>query len=303
MLTNVSSARTLGTLADKMLADTMRADRMADTGGHMAAVELTSVDTGVLQVTLRRPDALNAMNYQMVLDFMRVLDELEDRCREDCRAVIVTGEGRAFCAGFDLRGYGDHQRVAEQGGIRGLMTRQEEIAAIPVRLHQLPVPVIAVINGATAGAGLSLAVACDIRIAAEGTVFSAAFLRAGFTACDLGSSWLLPRIVGTGRAHELMLTARRFDAAEALRMGLVTDVVAPSGLMEAALATAAQIRQNPPWSVRLSKQGMWTALETPSLAASIELENRQQVLTALTEDQSEAALSFLEKRAPKYQNR
>ena len=269
----------------------------------MATVELTSADTGVLQVTLRRPEALNALNYRMVLDFLAVLDEIESRSREDCRAVILTGAGRAFCAGFDLRGYGDDERVAGQGGIRGLMTRQEEIAAIPLRLHQLPVPVIAAINGAAAGAGLSLAVACDIRIASEGAVFSAAFLRAGFTACDLGSSWLLPRIVGTGRAHELMLTARRFDAAEALRIGLVTDMVAPSALLAAALATAAQIRQNPPWSVRLSKQGMWTAAETPSLAASVELENRQQVLAALTEDQSEAALSFLEKRAPVYLNR
>ena len=267
----------------------------------MATVELTSADTGVLQVTLRRPEALNAMNYAMVKDFLAVLDDLESA--GDCRAVIVTGEGRAFCAGFDLRGYGDDDRVAEQGGIRGLLTRQEEIAAIPVRLHQLPVPVIAAVNGAAAGAGLSLAAACDIRLAARGAVFCAAFLRAGFTACDLGSSWLLPRIVGTGRAHELMLTARRFDAAEALRIGLVTDVTEPESLLELALATAAQIRLNPPLSVALSKKGMWTALETPSLAASVELENRQQVLSALTEDQPEAALSFLEKRPPKYANR
>jgi enoyl-CoA hydratase len=272
-------------------------------GGHVATVELTSADTGVLQITLRRPEALNAMNYEMVLDFLAVLDEVESRARQDCRAVILTGEGRAFCAGFDLRGYGDDERVAGQGDIRGLLTRQAEIASIPLRLHELPVPVIAAVNGAAAGAGLSLAVACDIRVAADGAIFCAAFLRAGFTACDLGSSWLLPRIVGTGRAHELMLTARRFDAAEALRIGLVTNVVSPGSLLETALATAAQIRLNPPLSVELSKRGMWVALETPSLAASIELENRQQVLTALTEDQKEASLSFLEKRPPRYAHR
>lgn len=269
----------------------------------MATVELSHPDTGVLQITLRRPEALNALNYEMVLDFLAVLDDVEAAAREDCRAVILTGAGRGFCAGFDLRGYGDDERVGRQGEIRGLLTRQTEIAAIPVRLHELPVPVIAAVNGACAGAGLSLAAACDIRLAAQGTVFCAAFLRAGFTACDLGSSWLLPRIVGTGRAHELMLTARRFDAAEALRIGLVTDVVAPERLLDAARATAAQISQHPPLSVQLSKQGMWTALETPSLAAAVELENRQQVLAALTEDQPEAALSFLEKRAPKYANR
>jgi enoyl-CoA hydratase len=267
----------------------------------MAAVELTCVDTGVLQITLRRPESLNALDYAMVRDFLAVLGEVE--ATADCRAVILTGEGRAFCAGFDLRGYGDDERVAAQGGIRGLLTRQAEIADIPLRLHQLPVPVIAAVNGAAAGAGLSLAVASDVRIAAQGAIFCAAFLRAGFTACDLGSSWLLPRIVGTGRAHELMLTARRFDADEALRIGLVTDVVPPESLREAARAIAARILLNPPLSVTLTKQGMWAALETASLATSVEFENRQQVLSALTEDQPEAALSFLEKRPPRYANR
>jgi enoyl-CoA hydratase len=267
----------------------------------MAAVELTSADTGVLQITLRRPETLNALNYPMVLDFLAVLDEIE--ATNDLRAVILTGAGRAFCAGFDLRGYGDDERIESQGRVRGLLTRQAEIAGIPVRLHQLPVPVIGAVNGAAAGAGLSLAAACDIRVAAEGAVFSAAFLRAGFTGCDLGSSWLLPRIVGAGRAHELILTARRFDAAEALKIGLVTSVVAPESLLGAVLATAAQIRQNPPMSVSLTKKGMWVAMETPSLAASVEFENRQQVLSAMTEDQPEATLSFLEKRAPRYANR
>jgi enoyl-CoA hydratase/carnithine racemase len=270
-------------------------------GGRMAAVELTSVDDGVLQITLRRPQALNALNYPMVLDFLAVLDEVES-CA-GLRAVILTGAGRAFCAGFDLRGYGDQERLAQQGQVRGLLSRQDQIATIPVRLHQLPVPVIAAVNGAAAGAGLSLAAACDIRVAAEGAIFSCAFLRAGFTGCDLGSSWLLPRIIGAGRAHELILTARRFDAAEALTIGLLSRVVPAESLLASALATATAIKQNPPLSVALTKQGMWVALETPALAATVQFENRQQVLSALTEDQPEAALSFLEKRPPRYANR
>ncbi len=164
-------------------------------------------------------------------------------------------------------------------------------------------PVIAAVNGAAAGAGLSLAAACDIRLAAEGAIFSCAFLRAGFTGCDLGSSWLLPRIIGAGRAHELILTARRFDAAEALAIGLLSRVVPAESLLASALATATAIKQNPPLSVALTKQGMWVALETPALAATVQFENRQQVLSALTEDQPEAALSFLEKRPPRYANR
>jgi enoyl-CoA hydratase/carnithine racemase len=295
MLTSVQPEARLGELVRYEQTVTLTGER------PMAAVELTPVDAGVLQITLRRPEALNALNYPMVLDFLAVLDEVES-CH-DLRAVILTGAGRAFCAGFDLRGYGDGDRVAEQGQIRGLLSRQEQIARIPVRLHELPAPVIAAVNGAAAGAGLSLAAACDIRIAAEGAIFSAAFLRAGFTGCDLGSSWLLPRIVGAGRAHELILTARRFDAAEALEIGLLSRVVPADSLLESVLATAAAIKQNPPLSVALTKKGMWVAMETPSLAATVEFENRQQVLSALTEDQPEAALSFLEKRPPRYANR
>jgi enoyl-CoA hydratase len=267
----------------------------------MSTVELSSIDEGVLCITFHRPDSLNALNHVMVRDLCAVLDEVE---RETgTRAVVLTGAGHAFCAGFDLQGYGDDERIAEQGTTRGLLTRQAEIAATITRLHGLKPPVIAAINGPCAGAGLSCAAACDIRIAVDGAVFSAAYLRAGFTGCDLGSSWLLPRIVGVGRAHELMLTARRFDAAEALHIGLVTDVVPVAELIEKALDVAGHIKQSPPVSTLLTKEGMWAGVEAPSLTVAIELENRQQVLSAMTEDRAEAASSFLEKRAPKYANR
>ncbi len=130
-----------------------------------------------------------------------------------------------------------------------------------------------------------------------------AFVRLGLSGCDVGVSWLLPRIVGAGRAHELMLTGRRFDAAEAQRIGLVTDVVEPARLLAAALAKANEIMLNPPLSVELTKQGMWIALETPSFDASVEFENRQQVFTALTEDRAEATAAFLAKRPPSYRRR
>ncbi len=267
----------------------------------MTGVELSSPGEGVLQITFARPASLNALNLEAVQDLLAVLDEVDRRV--DTRAVILTGAGRAFCAGFDLTGYGDDERLSEQGLTRGLISRQSQITDSLVRLHELPVPVVAAINGPCAGAGLSYTLACDIRIAAAGAVFSAAFLRAGFTACDLGASWLLPRIVGVGRAHELMLTARRFDAPEALRIGLVTDVVPADQLIERALGIAGQIKQHPPLSTLLSKQGMAVGLQMPSLRASIEFENRQQVLSAMTEDQQEAARSFLEKRPPQYANR
>jgi enoyl-CoA hydratase/carnithine racemase len=154
----------------------------------MGTVELTTIDEGVLQVTFNRPDALNALTWELVKEFLDVMDRVEQDA--EARIVVLTGAGRAFCAGFDLKGYGDEARLEERGTTRGLLVRQAEIGTMVTRLHGLKIPAIAAINGPCAGAGISYAAACDIRIAAEGAVFSAAFLRAGVSACALGVSWL-----------------------------------------------------------------------------------------------------------------
>lgn len=192
--------------------------------------------------------------------------------------VILTGAGRAICAGLDLSGYGDDDLVAADGQLRRTLARQIEIANLTLRLHTLHQPVIAAVNGPAAGGGLALVLGCDIRIAVKGAIFAVSFIRAGYSACNLGTSWLLPRIVGAGRAHELMLTGGRFGADETVRIGLLTHVFDPADLVAAALEKAQEIILNAPLSVELTKQGMWTALEFPSLAAAIEFENRQQVL-------------------------
>ncbi len=269
----------------------------------------STIETGVVRldrprpevavVTLDRPDRLNALDVHVVRSLHEVLDRLAGE--RDTHVVVLTGAGRAFCAGLDLQGYGDPEREEEMGVPLAALDRQREIADLTTRLHTMPQPVIAAVNGPAAGGGLALVCASDVRICAPSAIFAVSFIRAGYSACDIGVSWLLPRIVGTGRAHELMLTGRRFDAAEALRIGLVTEVV--DDVLAAALAKADEILLNPPASVSLTKQGMWLALETPALAGSIELENRQQVITALTEDQPEARAAFLEKRAPRYTHR
>lgn len=256
---------------------------------------------GVLRITLNRPDRLNTMDASLVQQLHEALDEAAgDR---DCRAVVLTGAGRAFCAGLDLGGYGDPEREERMGLPLATLDRQQEIAQLTERLHHLLHPVIAAVNGPAAGGGLALVLASDIRIAAPSAVFAVSFIRAGFSACDIGVSWLLPRIVGAGHAHELMLTGRRFTADEAERIGMLHRVVTEDELLHAALAKAAEIALNPPASVRLTKQGMWAALEMPTLATAIEFENRQQVITALTEDAAEARAAFLEKRAPAYRHR
>ncbi|WP_110205194.1 enoyl-CoA hydratase/isomerase family protein [Nocardioides daejeonensis] len=264
-------------------------------------VVVTDPAPGVRMITLSRPDQLNTLEAGLVSALHEELDRVA--AERDVRVVVLTGAGRAFCAGLDLNGYGDPERIDEQGFTLGTLDRQREIARLVEKINALPQPVIAAVNGAAAGGGLALVCASDIRIAAEPAVFAVGFIRAGFSACDIGISWLLPRVVGAGNAHELMLTGRRFDAAEAHRLGLLTQVVPTETLLDAALAKAAEIVRNPPASVALTKQGMWMALEMPSLKTAIEFENRQQVITALTEDQPEAMRAFLGKRAPDYKHR
>ncbi|TCN52232.1 enoyl-CoA hydratase [Rhodococcus sp. SMB37] len=267
----------------------------------MTAVVVSTPIAGVVQVTMNRPDALNTLTSDSVAEFRSVLADIAaDR---SCRVVVLTGDGRAFSAGLDLHGYGDEDRIAAEGTVGRMLSRQRDIAGLAQQLHELPQPVIAAVNGPAAGGGLALVCASDIRLAATSAVFAVSFIRAGFSACDIGVSWLLPRIVGAGPAHELMLTGRRFDASEAHRIGLVTAVFDPEELLDSALAKAQQIMLNPPLSVELTKQGMWIALETPSFDSSVEFENRQQVFTALTEDRGEATAAFLERRPPSYRRR
>ena len=143
----------------------------------------------------------------------------------------------------------------------------------------------------------------DIRLAARPARFNAAFVRIGLSACDIGTSWLLPRLVGVARAQELMLTGRIFDAEEAYRIGLVVDIVDDDTLLDAALVKAEEIMANSPFGVALTKEGMWSALEIPGMQAAIDLENRQQIMASATADHREALTAFLERRPPSFTNR
>src|SRR6476646_2743655 len=151
-----------------------------------------------------------------------------------CRAVVLTGAGRAFCAGVDLRGYGDAPGNDGTDEARDRLGNQQHMSRLILRLRATPQPIIAAINGPAAGFGLALALGSDIRYAAESAVFRAAFINIGVSNCDMAVSWLLPRLIGASRAHELMLTGRRVDGEEAERIGLVADTVADEGLHERA---------------------------------------------------------------------
>lgn len=245
-------------------------------------------------ITLNRPEQLNAMTAELCESLHDELGRIAaDR---SCRAIVITGAGRGFCAGLDLRGYGDAPGADGSDSARDRLASQEHMSTLILRLRATPQPVIAAVNGPAAGFGLALALGCDIRYAAREAVFRVAFINIGVSNCDMGTSWLLPRLIGAARAHELMLTGRRFDAEEAERIGLVADVVDRDLLLERALAAAEQIAAWAPWGVRLTKKGMWAALEIPSEQAAVEYEDRQQIMATHGQAPAEAVTAFLEKR-------
>jgi enoyl-CoA hydratase len=264
----------------------------------MSTLLIDRPQQGVTRITLNRPETLNAMNAELIGELH---DALADIAADPaCRVVVLTGSGRGFCAGIDLGGYGSAPGSEGLGRVEGTFATQTHIAALVPRLRSLPQPVIAAVNGPAAGGGLALTLASDIRIASSSARFNVAFVRIGLSGCDIGVSWLLPRLVGASRAWELMLTGRIIEADEADRIGLVLRVVPDDQLADAALETAALIAANSPWGVRMTKEVMWSQLEVGSLQAGIDLENRTQVLSSMTGDMQEALAAFLAKRPPRY---
>lgn len=264
----------------------------------METVTTDWLEDGIARVTLDRPERLNAMNHELVADLHARLDELGRN--RDCRVIVLTGAGRGFCAGLDLQGAGDPPGAEGLGEAPARMTSQQHIAGLVTRLRSLRQPVVAAVNGPAAGGGLALALASDVRIAAPTATFNVAFVKIGLSGCDIGVSYLLPRLVGASTAFEMLLTGRLVDAEEAERRGLVTRVVPGEELLDAALETARQIRANSPFGVWMTKEVMWSNLEVSSLQAAIDLENRTQILTTFTEDQAEAVRAWGEKRDPEY---
>ncbi len=263
-------------------------------------VLVEQVRPGIMKLTLNRPERLNAMNYELVQGVYDALDELaSDR---SCRVIVLTGAGRGFCAGLDLSEGASPPSAQGMGRAQAGMTVQKMIAGIVPKMRSVPQPVIAAVNGAASGGGLALALASDVRIAAASARFNVAFIRVGLSGCDIGVSWMLPRLIGASRAFELLLTGRLIDAGEADRIGLVTRVVPDGSVVDAALDTAELIVGNSPFGVRMTKEVMWSQLEIGSLQAGIDLENRTQVLSSFTGDLTEAMTAFAEKRPPAFKD-
>lgn len=268
----------------------------------MEVLSRSHPEPGILVLTLNRPARLNALAPELIVALTESFEALRgDRAT---RAVILTGAGRGFCAGADLQEPAAPGVLPDTAGLGklGFVYRyQEALARLMLAIHESDKPVIAAINGVTVGGGLALALACDVRVAADSARLGATVIRNGLSACDVGISYFLPRVVGAGVAAELMLTGRMVDAAEARELRLVSRVVTLEALPDAALETARAIAAHSEYGVWMTKRGLWAAVDSPSLRHAMEIENRTQVLGTFTGGFEEAARAFGEGRQPRWQ--
>jgi len=264
----------------------------------MAQDLLEVVKDGVALLTLNRPDRLNALSPAMLEALLEALPRLA--ADAEVGVVVLTGSGRGFCAGGDVTAMAEGR---ESGGD----TLEDKAQALRARmeasrwLHEMPKPTIAMVRGAAAGAGLSLALACDLRVAADGARFATAFARVGYSG-DFGGSYFLSQLVGTAKARELYFTADILDAGQALALGLVNRVVPDARLEDETLALARRLASGPRIAYRYMKRN-FNAAETAGLAPMLDLEAWHHTRCGMTEDHREAARAFVEKREPVFRGR
>jgi enoyl-CoA hydratase/carnithine racemase len=251
----------------------------------------------VLWCTLNRPEALNAFNVKFVEEYHDLLDALAGD--PATRIVVLRGAGRAFCAGLDLKETG----FTGDGGVSTSLRGQQRISQIALKMRRLPQVFVACVHGPACGGGFMLALASDIRIAGASARMNAAFIKLGLSGCDVGVSYLLPRLVGASVASELILTGRFLHAERARELGLVAAVVPDEKLEEEARAWLADLLRTTPLGLRLSKETLNASLDMGSLEAVVAMEDRNQVLAARSKDFGEGVRAFLEKREPVFHDR
>ena len=267
----------------------------------MAYVLVEQPRSHVSVVVMNRPERLNAMSFDTVVPLFETIERLGRD--NDTWVVVLTGAGRGFCSGLDLEDHGMPPGCDGLPMSRVAIRAMEFVSNLVPALRAIPQPVIAAVNGPAYGGGLCLTLGADVRIAAASATFRSAGITNGLTGTELGVSWLLPRAIGAAHAWDVILTAREVNAAEALRLGLVSRVVPDAELRDTALEIADTMCGYSPHGLAMTKKVLWSNLETGSLEAAIDLENRNQLLVRLTtQNLQEAIAARKQKRPPRFED-
>ncbi|HZD21853.1 MAG TPA: enoyl-CoA hydratase family protein [Acidimicrobiia bacterium] len=255
------------------------------------------VDDGVATVTFDRPEKLNALTFEVYADFRDLLTELEHR--EDVKVLVVTGSGDGFCSGGDV-----NEIIGQllEMDTKGLLEFTRMTGAVVERMRRLPVPIVASVNGVAAGAGAVIALAADLRLLAASASFHFLFSKVGLAGADMGSAYLLPRVVGLGRATQLLMLGEKVEPVDAVAMGLASRVVDNDRLSVETAELARRLADGPTMAYGATKILLSRELDM-DLASSIELEAFTQALLMTTEDHAEFYRAFTGKRAPEWKGR
>ncbi len=282
---------------------------------NLETIKFELREDGIGILTLNRPDKLNALNFQMIEDLHSILDEL--MINLDCRVLILKAAGRGFCAGLDLKESTVLQskkkpeelkekfffmRAPDKDIIKAKIYTQARASQLIVKMRKISQPIIAIVQGPATGAGFTLILAADIRIAGVNAKLANSFINIGFSGSDLASSYHLPRLIGMSRAAEILYTGRFIDAEEAKEIGLILKVVEGNeiNLLAAAIEIAENLLTKSPLGLRMTKEAINISLDSPSLDTIIQIENRSQMLCSTSTDLLEGINAFFEKRKPKY---
>lgn len=264
-------------------------------------MDLVAIDAPaphVARITLDRPDRLNAMSIDLVIELYDALGEVG--ADNDTRVVVLTGSGRAFCSGLDLKDYGIIPNIDGLQVGRIAQRSMRYYSRLIPRMREIPQPIIAAINGPAYGGGMCLSLGADIRFASDTAEFNATGIVNGLTSTEMGVSYLLPRLIGAAHSSDLLLTGRKIDAVTAERIGLVSRVVSAEELMDLVIEVAVGMARFSPYGLEMTKDTIWSNLEVGSLAAAIELEDRNQLMLGFTNNLPTAIAAFRDGEDPTY---